>query len=1372
MTTAGLAFLPDGSAITATNWAAVLASVVPWLALLVVVVLWILDRWRLLRVQRPQQPLATPKGDNEGQLESVATNPSSANSQDAERLALDRWRVLFEGSHDAYLIFNEANQLIDCNLAAVQMLRCPDKTAVLNLEPAQLSPEYQPDGRWSLEKSLEMIALAHRVGIHRFEWVHRRLDGEPFLCEVTLTPIELGNQAGTLAVWHDLTESTRGSGSLQMDESRFRLFMDNVPAIAWLKDDQGRYVYLNRAFEKVHGVRLAEWEGKTDREVWPLEVAEQLQENDRAVLEAGCTLETLEQVPDVRGRLRVMRVSKFPVWDSAGRRYVGGTAIDVTEEHQSEQALLASEALLRAYVRSTPVAVAMFDRDMRYLAHSQQWLTAHHLDNRDLVGLLHYEVFPDLPEHWKAVHQRVLQGAIERCEEDCYVQADGSVAWQEWECRPWYDVEGKIGGIILYTQDITKRKQTETELRLSEERYKLVVECSELGTWDWHIPTGQVRFNDHWVAMLGYSLAEIEPHIRSWEKLVCPDDMPAVTAALEAHLSGRTPFYEMEHRLRHRDGHWVWVLDRGQVVERDETGQPIRACGTHQDVTKRRQMEEALRSSEAWNRKLALVASRTQNAVVITDPQGRVEWVNEGFTRMTGYSPAEIVGRKKSTFLHGPDTDPQAAQSLDEKLRRGEGFRGELLHYRRDGQPFWALVDVQPAFDDAGKLIYFVAVLQDITAVRTAAEELRRAKEAAEAANRAKGQFLANVSHELRTPLNGIIGLTNLTLAEELSPDQRSRLILVREAAETLHTLVNDLLDLSKIEAGRLELASLPFDLHEVVGRSLRALAGQAHQKGLELVCDIAKEVPIEVIGDPDRLQQILTNLLSNAIKFTEKGSVTLSVRLRERADNEVTLTLAVADTGIGIPLHRQQAIFLPFEQADGSTTRQYGGTGLGLSIVDRLTRLMGGSITLVSEPGKGSTFTVTVRLGVVAHATEVTVPNSLVGGCVLVASPANLNRDVLCSLLVGWGMRPQTLDQLLESEAGLARGNYRLLIIDDQFGQLSDFDRLIRAANMHSLPVLLIHAGPSMQPDQWHTLGVAGAIPRPYTPSQLLDALVVALEKPLQGTKPRRQPAPVLPTRQGRPLRLLLAEDNKINQRVAEEFLVRAGHTVVTVEDGVSAVLAWDRGSFDAVLMDVQMPIMGGLEATAAIRARERDRPNQRPIPIVAMTARAMTGDEEECRRAGMNAYVPKPLDPARLLRILDELTADVPSAMPATSAATDSATVCDLSWLPQELRGELAQMFLVEAPQVLAAVRAAVQSGDPRAVDRTAHRLAGVASNFRATAAIAAARHLEQMGRAGTLEGAEEALAKLEIEIDRLSAVLRTVPPDSAKVLEAQPQ
>jgi PAS domain S-box-containing protein len=668
---------------------------------------------------------------------------------------------------------------------------------------------------------------------------------------------------------------------------------------------------------------------------------------------------------------------------------------------------------------------------------------------------------------------------------------------------------------------------------------------------------------------------------------------------------------------------------------------------------------ELLRSHAHLN---AVLNAATLVSIIATDKDGLITVFNSGAERMLGYTASEMIGQATPAMLHleselndgrkklSAPTRPEVSdfEVLAEGARNGGSQERECIYVRKDGQHLVVTLASTAVHDEHGEISGYLGIANDITERKKAETESHHAMVIAEKANRSKSEFLANMSHEIRTPMNGILGMTDLTLDTELTREQRDNLSLVKISAESLLAVLNDILDFSKIEAGKLEFESIPFDLRASIGDALQTLSYRIHQKGLELICDVHPEVPEFLVGDPGRLRQIVVNLIGNAIKFTEKGEIVVSVAEDAAKDGRVCLHLTVADTGIGIPLDRQEKIFQAFSQADESTNRKFGGTGLGLTISTRLVEMMGGRIWVESEPGKGSTFHFTAWFGMQEKATSpATVDLSLLRDLsVLVVDDNFTNRRVLQGMLTGWGAKPvlaasgqEALD-LVDAMAKDGR-HFRVAIVDSRMPDIDGFALVERMQERSGITdtrtVMLTSMGQRGDATRCRQVGIAGYLLKPARQSELLEMICRVLQ-PLPQTE-----APVLETRHTlregrRRLQILLAEDNLVNQAVAVRLLEKRGYVVTVAGDGLAVLSAIEKQSFDLVLMDVQMPEMDGLEATAAIRAREQLGAPR--LPIVAMTANAFKEDEERCIAAGMDGYVTKPIRPADLFAAIEKFT------------------------------------------------------------------------------------------------------------------------------------
>jgi CheY-like chemotaxis protein/two-component sensor histidine kinase len=679
--------------------------------------------------------------------------------------------------------------------------------------------------------------------------------------------------------------------------------------------------------------------------------------------------------------------------------------------------------------------------------------------------------------------------------------------------------------------------------------------------------------------------------------------------------------------------------------------------------------------------------------------------------------------------------------------------------------------------DQDGRFVGVLGYERDITERKKTEELLKEAKEAAEAASRAKSEFLANMSHEIRTPLNAVMGMTELTLNTELTQEQRECLATVRASSESLLSLLNDILDFSKIEAHQLEVDEIDFDLHTSLDNVTDVLAVQAENAGLELTCRIKPDVRTALVGDPMRLRQIIVNLTANAIKFTQEGQVNISVENQREEDSSVLLHFTVSDTGIGISQDQIETIFESFKQVDGSTTRKYGGSGLGLAISKQLVEMMGGSIWVESELGKGSTFHFTAGFGLGRGegAESLRIRDlDLPGVPVLILDTHTTTRLILREMTSSWGLEPSEAGDEKEALTKIKKAfelgrPYRILLLDCQVSGAEGFEvaKRVKATPYGSDVeiILLTSIGRRGDAAQCTKSGISGYLTKPVKQSDLFDAVMMVLGYRADEKLPLITHHTIEEAR--RRLSVLLVEDNVVNQKVAATMLEKRGHRVFVASHGREALEALDEERVDLVLMDVQMPEMDGFEATK--RIRERERANGGHVPIVAMTAHAQTGDREKCLEAGMDSYISKPIRAEDLFSVIENLMngsgernkegpAPSETVMPVAEDVFDLSKAMNSVDGDRELFEEVANLFLEDAADKIAKLREGVVRGDAGAVAKAAHTLKGCVGYFGAKRAFDAAYRLELIGKNGTWTEAEAAQLELEREFKALQIAMKS--------------
>ena len=855
--------------------------------------------------------------------------------------------------------------------------------------------------------------------------------------------------------------------------------------------------------------------------------------------------------------------------------------------------------------------------------------------------------------------------------------------------------DGEVKGFYVVVHDITDIVESRHAFARERERLAHIIEGTNVGTWEWNVQTGEINVNERWADIIGYTLAELQPiDVETWKTRCHPDDLPTAQDLLDQHFRGDLPQYQSVTRMRHKAGHWVWVQSRGRVFTRTPQGEPEWMYGTHQDISAAKHAEEQLQQAVATLRSVLVAA--TEQSIIATDLHGTITLFNAGAEKMLGYSAHEFVGISSPATLHLAEEVEAYGQELSQRYGYPvQGFRvfvheaerlgfenREWTYVHKDGHHLRVQLSVNAVRDAHGGLIGYLGIAQDLTERHRQDQVLRHAKTEAEAASAAKSMFLANMSHEIRTPMNAVLGIAHLLADTPLDDDQRQLLAKLQIAGRSLLGVINDVLDISKIEAGEMHAESVAFSPGDLLGELHQLYAPQASTKGVDMELRGADTLPAALLGDPTRLRQVLSNLLSNAIKFTSQGRVSLQVVQEPRTTlphDPVWLKFSVVDTGEGISGDALENLFNPFAQADTSTTRRFGGTGLGLSIVKRLSELMGGDVGLISELGAGSTFW--VRLPFMQVGTErLSQPSVADQGQlhVVVVDDSDLDRAHVVQMCQAFGWRTTALKsgtELVHWIQELADAHQPMpdaLIVDWRMPNLDGLEalsKLVERIDPAALPAtVIVSAEERERIARQDRKGLVDRIlTKTLNPSALFNAVNASVAE-RTGRPDQVMQSTRMEAMQGQwllDMRILLVDDSDINLEVASRMLQREGATVEICTNGQEALHALtamkDTGAhFDAVLMDVQMPVMDGYEATRRARAQL----GLTDLPIIALTAGALDEERRRANAAGMDAFLTKPLDPALLVRTVHAqvtrvrgtyLNTDLPQPTGSAAAGVD---------------------------------------------------------------------------------------------------------------------
>ena len=1250
--------------------------------------------------------------------------------------------------------------------------------------------------------------MAERWADRALEMEMYRKDGSIIWTEASIRAVRdtEGNVIGLQGSTRDISDRRKAKSqreaaleALKESEALFRSYLENAPDGIYMSDLEGNFLYGNRKCEEIIGYRREELIGKNFLELNLLpesslkKAVQLLQANMDEKSSGPHGIELINQ----SGRIVPVEITSNIV-KRQGQIVVLAFVRDITERKLAEEKLKESEEKYRWVMDNMADVITVMDMNLRFTYVSPSILrlrgyTAEEVAAQTIdqlmtpeslrISIQTFEEYMQLEAAGKVDSEKTIILELEQ------YRKDGSTVWVEVSMSLIRDEAQKPTGIISVSRDISERKKAEGKLRKREAQYRLLANNMRDQVWLMDLNLKPTYISPSVAKARGYTLEEIaqlplDKHLTATSLQVAMEffaiHMPKALADPSYFLRS-----SLELEFFRKNGS-TYCVETAFSLIRDENGKPVSLLGVGRDITDRKQAEGKLLKSEEKYRN---ILQNIEDGYFEVDLVGNFTFFNTSMCRIIGYPAEEMTGMNNRVYMDSENAK-KVLQSFHEIYLTGIPTRGvEWEVIQKSGVIRYLDVSVSLIVNPGEKPAGFRGVVRDVTERRLLAAT-QQAKLKAETENKAKSQFLANMSHEIRTPLNGIMGMAEAFLDTVLDQEQKHIACTITKEADSLLGIINAILDFSKIEAGKLEMERIPFDLRNLFEDVIESFLYRTSKKGLELISFISPETPIRIVGDPGRLRQILRNLIGNAIKFTHKGRILVKAEAVEESGDGIKLRFMVTDTGIGIPKEKQTLVFESFTQADGSTTRKYGGTGLGITISKQLAELMGGNLGLESEEGKGSTFWFTALFSKHGDMEPIKIKDALLDGIrMLVIDDNKTNREIIVEYIRSWGAVPleaasgrKALSILRESIDDRSRVN--LVLIEFNTREMNGFDlarEIRREADFRSIPIIIIT--PIGNPGDGKTcsdIGIEGYLTKPIAEKELRKAIEIVLWPKLEGESAGETHLVTKYTSlemERKVIRILLAEDYPTNQEIAKRHLAQAGYQVDLAENGKLALDAFKSKHYDLILMDVQMPVMDGCDATKAIReieaqlaAMEHGNESQtvQRVPIVAMTAHALQEYKELCIKAGMDDFLSKPLTRKDLLAItakwlnvksksatINSISGDGQSISPKTmhtGSPIDLKRAVDEFEGDRELLAEVIAGFAKKVSEQLVTIRKALSCSDAEIVRREAHSIKGGAAALTAGDLAKVAAALELKGKSEDLSGADQIVDALESEFEAL--------------------